>query len=209
MPRSPRSSNSQSSLTIFLLRSMKGVGLSLPSGIRICTVPDCSTMKRRLLPSGGLSITRGCTSPSARSCSFTWTTAEAGPAHMPSTTSIETNIVVSRRVIHSPFCRLRCGSWNESGGILTRAPGHRHGAGTPMLLARELTALADSGVRPWWTEEVCHALCRGCRGAHDESARGDDASDQRHAHLAAGRGDPGLAASQAAALAAALRAPGL
>jgi hypothetical protein len=40
----------------------------------------------------------------------------------------------------------------------------------------------------------------GCRGAHDESPRGVDASDQWTTHLAAGRGHPGLAPPDPAAL---------
>src|SRR5216683_3328883 len=87
-------------------------------------VPDCSTMKNRLLPSGGLSITSGCTSPSANGCSFTLTWAEADPTHRPSTRT-ETNITVSRRIVRSPFGALDVARGSESGGILSRGFGHR------------------------------------------------------------------------------------
>src|SRR6266705_2248762 len=82
-----------------------------------------------------------------------------------------------------------------------------------VLLAHELTAPADSGggamVGPWWTQEVRHALCPGCRGAHDESARGTVAGPQWQADVVAGRGDLGVAAPHAAALAPALPVPRL
>src|SRR6266852_2843843 len=66
----------------------------------------------------------------------------------------------------------------------------------PWFVARELTAPADGGVRGMVDREVRHALCPGRRGAHDESSRGADASDQWTTDLAAGGGHPGLAAPQ-------------
>src|SRR6266567_4534325 len=184
MPSRPRSSNSRFNRTILSVKSRNGAGRTVPSGNSSTIVPDCSTMKRRFVPSGAVSISSGWMRPSTNSCSFTLTPAHTGDAKNPArSTAIRSMRHV--RCIIPPLVRwpnMSCGmrralTSRQPGKLLRPTPGlrinshvnQRRRTAGKRLLQRRAELFWRFDVVPLATERFDHFVITGIG---DKGARG-------------------------------------